>query len=235
MPTLVQQFAAASGVTLSFDIAVGVGANLSWQWRHPERAEGDNPRTTLAAQSYDVLVLTEAIPIVNHVRHSNSAQNALNFAELARGQNPDVQVYLYETWEHRENSRWRAEIPAMRVHYERIVDDFNARFEGRDMLIIPGGSAMGALVDRIRAGDVPGVQNESELFSDNVHPSPLGWYFISCVHYATIYGRSPVGAPVGNRNRFGGGYEAPPAGAAAVMQQVAWEVVSSDPRSGVTR
>lgn len=235
VPTLVEQFAAAQGLTFSFDIAIGIGANLAWQWGHPERAQGDNPRTNLGAQPYDVLVLTEAIPIVNQLRYADSVENALNFMELAHAQNPNVQVYLYETWEHRENNRWRSEIPAMRAHYDQILDGVNARFAGRDMLIIPGGQAMGALVDRIRAGGVPGIQNEGALFSDNIHLTSLGWYFISCVHYATIYQRTPVGVPVDLLNRFEQPFEGPSARAAAIMQQIAWDVVSGDPRSGISR
>ncbi|MFT5355591.1 MAG: hypothetical protein ACI9KE_002810 [Polyangiales bacterium] len=234
-PTMLAQFAEANGLTYSFDAAVGIGANLSWQWQHPDRAQGENPRTALSAQPYDLLVLTEAVPIANQVQGADSVQNALNFMQLAYEQNPDVQVYLYETWEHRENDAWRDSIREVRTFYDQIVDGVNARFDGRDMLIIPGGQAMGALVDSIRAGDVPGVSDEGALFVDDIHLTPLGWYFIACVHYATIYQRSPVGVPVETIDRFENPFTAPPAAAAAVMQQIAWDVVSGEARSGVTR
>lgn len=233
-PTMVGRFADANGLTYSFDAAVGIGANLFWQWEHPDRAEGENPRTKLSAEPYDLLVLTEAVPIRDQVLHANSVDNAMNFIELAHAQNPNVQVYLYETWEHRENGGWREGIREVRTFYDQIVDGVNARFEGQDMLVIPGGQAMGALVDAVRAGDVPGVSEEA-LFVDDIHLTPIGIYFIACVHYATIYQRSPVGVPVETLNRFENPFEAPPAAAAAAMQQIAWDAVSSDPRSGVSR
>ena len=233
-PTMLAQFAESNALTYRYDAAIGIGANLSWQWEHPDRAQGENPRTALSAQPYDVLVLTEAIPISNQVQGANSVQNALNFAELALGQNPNVQVYLYETWEHRENSGWREGIREMRTFYDQIVDGVNARFGGRDMLLIPGGQAMGALVDAIRAGEVPGVSDERALFVDDIHLTPLGWYFIACVKYAAIFQRSPVGVPVQTIDRFENAFVAPPAAAAAAMQRIAWDVVSRDPRSGVT-
>lgn len=234
-PTMLGQFAEATDLTYRFDAAIGIGANLSWQWQHPERAEGDNPATALNARPYDVLVLTEAVPIRDQVQGANSVENALNFMNLAYAQNPNVQVYLYETWEHRNSDGWRQGIREVRTFYDRIVDGVNARFEGRDMLLIPGGQAIGALVDAIRAGDVPGVRNEGSLFVDDIHLTPLGWYFIACVHYAAIFQRSPVGVPVRTMNRFETPFDPPPEGAAAVMQQIAWDVVSGEARSGVSR
>lgn len=59
---------------------------------------------------------------------------------------------------------------------------------------------------------------------DDIHASGLGVYFVSLVHYATIYRQSPIGLPapsdVGDE-------------VARVMQCIAWETVTSDPRSGV--
>ena len=60
---------------------------------------------------------------------------------------------------------------------------------------------------------------------DDIHPSPHGVYFVTLVHYATIYRRSPIGLPAANgvsRNL------------ARLMQELVWEIVTRDPRTGVT-
>jgi hypothetical protein len=60
---------------------------------------------------------------------------------------------------------------------------------------------------------------------DDIHPSQLGIYFASLVSYATLYGRDPTGGPSGP----GVSPEL-----AKLLQRVAWEAVSSDPKSGVS-
>lgn len=59
---------------------------------------------------------------------------------------------------------------------------------------------------------------------DDIHASGLGVYFVSLVHFATIYRQSPIGLPapsdVGDE-------------VARVLQCIAWNTVVTDPRSGV--
>ena len=59
---------------------------------------------------------------------------------------------------------------------------------------------------------------------DDIHPSAIGVYFIGLVHYATIYRRSPVGLPTQNGVS---------SNLARLMQELVWDVVRRDPRSGV--
>ena len=60
---------------------------------------------------------------------------------------------------------------------------------------------------------------------DDIHLSAHGIYFVALVHFATLYGQSPVGLPA-----------LPTIGEAVArtLQCLVWEVVSSDPKSGVT-
>jgi len=59
---------------------------------------------------------------------------------------------------------------------------------------------------------------------DDVHPSELGVWFTSVVHYATLYRRDPRGLP---------GPEGLPEETARALAGIAWDVVSTDPRAGV--
>jgi len=120
--------------------------------------------------------------------------------------------------------------------------------------LIPTGAALVALIERLaenRAGDdwsysqaaVGVTMTAIDLFAnpyidypantatvyggpvDDIHPSHLLVYLNSLVHYATIYRRSPTELSASNNT---------PAGIASIMQEVAWEVVTSDPLTGVT-
>lgn len=234
-PAMMTDFAAAQGLTYEFRAAIGIGANLAWQWTHPDRAEGDNPRVTLAGEPFEVLVMTEAIPLADQLEWAESATNASNFLRLALEQNPNVRSYLYETWDHLTVDDWRGQLDSDRALWNRIVDDVNETHSGPDMLLIPGGRAMAALYDAIAAGDVPGVSDHRQLFVDDIHLTDIGWYFIACVQYATIYRRSPVGVPAATTDRFGQPIAPPPAGAAPVLQRIAWDVVRTDDRAGVAQ
>ena len=230
---MIANFSAHAGVTYRYKSAIGNGANLMWQWDHPTTAEGHNPRTTLGAEPFDVLVMTEAIPLATHVQWSDSVANAGRFLALAYAQNPNVQAYLYETWHSRNVDDWRGQLDSDRALWMSIVNGVNAAHPGRDMLLIPGGRAMAALVDRIEAGGVPGISSVDALFVDDIHLSDTGWYFIAMVQYATILRRSPVGLPAATTNRFGVAIPPPPASAVPVMQAIAWQVVLGDPSAGV--
>lgn len=236
VPNIVQRFAdSLDGVSLLRDVAIGLGAPLALQWSDQSGTIGANPITSLNAGPYTVLVLTEATPIENHIGGSNSVENALNFMRLAYAQNPLVQVYLYETWEARTVADgWRSSIDSRRTYYEQIVAGIRAEFDGADIRIIPGGQALGALVDEVTAGNVPDLTDPEELFQDAQHLTPLGNYFLGCVHFAALYQQSPVGRPAAILDSFGNPYAVVPTPAmATAMQGLAWRVVQAEPYSGV--
>ncbi len=86
----------------------------------------------------------------------------------------------------------------------------------------------------VAAGQAGGIDHQSIIggltprlpgqMIDDIHASQYGIYFISLVHYATIYRRTPVGLPAAN-----GVSE----NVAKLMQEIAWQVVVDHPRSGV--
>ena len=93
------------------------------------------------------------------------------------------------------------------------------------MKLLPAGQAMARMYDEIEAGHVPGVSDISALFKDGIHPNDLGYYFVTMVQFAAIYGRSPEGLPTRLADKWGRRFETPPAPLAAAMQRIAWETV----------
>jgi hypothetical protein len=75
---------------------------------------------------------------------------------------------------------------------------------------------------QIVAGLTPRHANEPP---DAIHPSELGSYFAGLVHFATLYRRSPEGAPT-----LASGLSPE---TAARLQALVWDTVRRDPRSGV--
>jgi hypothetical protein len=61
--------------------------------------------------------------------------------------------------------------------------------------------------------------------ADDVHTSALGSHFVGLVNYAALYRRSPEGLPLRTAELS--------EDSARRLQRLAWEVVRSDPRSGV--
>lgn len=231
MPSMLGSIAADGGKTHAFESQIGNGGTIQLQWVRP--AEGVNAREVLATGRHDVVITTEAIPLQSNYQWSGTVEFAGNFYDLLQEHRPGARFYLYETWHSRDEPNWRERIDTDRALWETIIDEINAAHEGPDVLMIPGGTALGRLVDRIEAGNVPGVTSVDALFEDDIHMSDLGWYFIACVQYETIYRTSPVGRTGATTNRFGSPFPAVAAETARVFQEVAWDVVSRDARSGV--
>ncbi|MFK7906447.1 MAG: T9SS type A sorting domain-containing protein [Chitinophagales bacterium] len=253
VPNMVNKFSMASGETFSYDANIGNGANLLWHWENPTTGQGSQWDLTLPLGGYENFVLTEAVPLENHLQFSNTYGIANNLCSFANQYNPNIQYYLYETW-HCTNSGngstsgsggtacdwdpgsnilWRDRIDLDLSKWESIADSVNL-IHTNPMLIIPAGQALGRLADHIESGAVPGLTSIFDLFGDEYHLDLRGNYFIACVVYAVLHGVSPVGLPNQVTNEFGGLYTVfPTPEQAAIMQEIAWQTVCDYPRDGV--
>lgn len=216
------------------------GAPLKINWNKAAEAEGANARVVLPQGGFNAVILTEGIPLDNHLEWNGTEAYARNFYDLALRSRPDTRVFLQETW-HSLNSGtgvevpyddhddipWRDRIDRDLPKWQGVVDAVNAvRPEGAaPMALIPAGQAMGRLHDEIAAGTVPGLTGIAAVFSDDIHPNDLGFYFLTMVQYAVLTGESPVGLPRRLRNEWGKPYDAPDAALAERLQQIAWQVV----------
>ena len=93
------------------------------------------------------------------------------------------------------------------------------------MTYLPAGLALADLVEQAAVrGWVAGVstgnaaQTIDRLFTDSLHLSPLGEYYLSLVTYASVYRRSPVGAWAPSNVT---------AEQASALQNLAWQSVSN--------
>ncbi|MEW6056985.1 MAG: hypothetical protein AB1540_10255 [Bdellovibrionota bacterium] len=239
MPRMLSVMALDAGRNHTYDLQVINGAPLRWNWDHHADGPangGSDSWVELSTGHYDTVIMTEALPLDNHIQWSSPEIYGGNFFNLAVRSNSNAQVYMYETWHGIDDPTWRARLVNDLPKWERIVDQINAANPvGRRMLLVPAGQAMGLLVDRMESGRVPGLTSRTQVFqSDGIHPNDIGNYFVACVQYATIYRRSPVGLMNRTTNPWGGPYQTPSPETARALQEIAWEVVSTYPRSRVS-
>lgn len=212
------------------------GAPLRFNLDNSATAEGVDARAELPKGQTEVLILTEAIPLAEQLRWNDTPGAIAAFAELARAGNPDVRVFVYETWHSRTPGSasegepnaglaWRERLTADLPLWEGAVREASAK--GVDVALIPAGQAMARLSDAVEAGEVPGIASMDAFFSDDIHLSDKGKYFVALVHVAAITGASPEGLPAQMTRTWKSRDAVIADDLAAVLQRLAWETVSS--------
>ncbi len=119
--------------------------------------------------------------------------------------------------------------------FEAQVKDINKKI-GRDaVFIIPTSQANAALRAAIIRNEFPGLDKQSDLFLDQIgHPKPPLVALSVYLHFATIYGRSPVGLPMptvlkrANNPKFDDSFN-------RRLQELAWKTVSEYTFAGKVR
>ncbi len=233
---------------------LGWGTPLRAHW-YPDvpvngfETENDHPkflpaREALESAGFDAVVLTEMVELTDAIRYHDSPEYLASWASLAGDARPDVRLYVYETWHNTDDAAgWLA----------RIDSDFeNLWMEGMTLpaaghlgvpiYVIPGGQVLAAFVRAVEAqGGVGNIDSRDALLArtpegevDTIHLSDLGAYLIALTHYASLYQRSPVGLPLALMRADRKVADAPDADAGALMQQVVWDVVRSNPYSGIS-
>lgn len=162
----------------------------------------------IGGDRYGVLLITERHDLLGPLVWEDTVRQLRHFHERAREANPAVQTYLYTSWLGIKDMS----NPQPWAQYERAADqawqcigtrvNTSLTHEGRPDRIrhIPAAAALAALVDRATREQVPGLSQANakatldRLFTDDVHLTRTGAYYVALVSYAAIHGRSPVGA-----------------------------------------
>ena len=252
MPAMLAQLAPNGH---GYESQLGWGTTLKGHW-DPEvpiagfETENAHPRyrdarDALGIGNYDAFVMTEMVEIRDAIRYFDSGRYLASWAHLAREANPQVRIYLYETW-HRlddpEGWLYRLDLDLGRYWDRRVLRPALAADPGlRPIFIIPAGQVLARFVRRMEGqGGVEGIRSREDLFGRNpdgsldpIHLNDLGSYLVALVHFAVLYHRSPVGLPRALRRADGSAAVAPSAPAAEMMQATAWEVVTAQAMTGV--
>lgn len=224
-----------------------IGASRAIQhWDAPE--EQNEVKKALRAGTVDVLTLSCM---------SGPDEGIGKFAKLAVAHNPNVRITVQELW--LPEDRFPFRIPHGPAHFapKSSVDEFNeatmtglqkphavyfkamedyvnavnAEIGRQAVFIVPDAQATLALRAKIVAGTAPGLEKQSDLFTDAWgHPSPPLKALSGYCHFSVIYRRSPVGSPLpamlAGNPRWGAELN-------RLLQQLAWDAVIQHPLSGV--
>lgn len=226
-------------------LQLGWGTALSEHLRGPEVINGfgdenATPRyrdahAALASGEYDAFVMTEMVGLRDAILYKDSIRAAGQWASEAVAGNPDIQIFLYETW-HNLNDQpdWLTRLPGdLDGLWSQLLWPA-ARAAGRPVRVIPAGQVMARLIGEAEAGaGIAELKGRRDLFSDDIHLNDLGLYLVALTHYAVIYGKSPVGLPHRLTLADGSPARAPSAELARRMQEIVWEVVTSQTLTGV--
>lgn len=227
------------------------GAPLHWNWDHgaayspnPPHFYGYNHATGgLPNGTFTTLVLTESVPRTMSYIDVTYEYSEM-FYQYATNYNPNTRVFFYEVW-HCINSGtptacsydvdtnpWRQRLSDDLPMWESVVENLNNTFNPTmPVCLIPGGQGLARLHDEIELGTVPELTSIHDLFTDDIHLSDVGKYFIACIHFATLFNETPVGLPNQLHGIWGGTFTAPSAALAHRFQEIAWETVTQYPKS----
>lgn len=215
------------------------GASLAYNWDNSVNAEGVDAKARLKDRPTDVLIMTEAQPLLGQVKFSDTAGYAAKFSALALEANPDTRLYVYETWPSLNSGPgniskddpdagipWRERLALDLPVWEGVAADASAK-AGHEVKLLPAGQAMGYLADEIKAGHVPGIATIEDVFVDDIHPNGKGLYFIAMVQAAVITGRSPEGLPAKVTRAWTSRDAVMTQEQATALQRIAWEGVQA--------
>jgi hypothetical protein len=215
------------------------GASLAYNWDNSANAEGVDAKARLAATPTDVLILTEAQPIVGQVKYSDTSGYAAKFAGLALAANPHTRLYIYENWPSLNSGPgtiskddpdagipWRERIALDLPIWEGVAADTAAK-TGHEVKLLPVGQAMGLLADEIAAGHVPEITDIRQMFTDDIHPNGKGLYFVAMVQAAAITGKNPKGLPAKITRAWTSRDAVISQDQAEALQSIAWQALNT--------
>lgn len=231
-PYLAAMVGSAGGRGAVIDRSTIPGSPMDWRWNHP----GQPVDARAEIGRYDLLVLTERVPLLDTMTYHNSSQEALRWVEHAWVQG--VETVLYATWvtlatgpdatddESRAGLSFRERLEREQARWDEIRAHVNDnRPEGMaEMQMIPGPQIMLALEAAIASGQAPGLRDIRDVFYDDIHVNDIGAYIMALAHFAVIYDRDPRDVPQGL-----GRIAVPERELARWLQGLVAEVVAANP------
>ncbi|MBC7938126.1 MAG: T9SS type A sorting domain-containing protein [Rhizobacter sp.] len=245
MPAMVQSLATSAGRTTYYAQQIINGAPLGYNYANYATAQGTSYRTAFPNGNLNTLIATEAIPLQAHITYSNAYEYADSIYRYAKNNNNNIPVryFFYETW-HCTNSglpggcAYDNTANSSSLWHPRLLLDFplwtgilnyvRTQFPGDEIFMVPAGQALYNLTTQINAGNVNGISNVNQLFTDDIHLNNKGNYFVACLMYSCIYRQSPVGLTANLSNMYSVPFtDMPTAAQALAMQQVAWNTANA--------
>lgn len=192
IPLQLVNLAAATGGAHAGHGQLNDEQGLQYQWENrlatSDVQEGGPSAPELATGTWDTVVLQPQSREWQPASLGTFTTYAQNFYNLANASGTGV--YLYAYWP------YLSESPSLQTSIDAAFEQVRASISTGTVpaRVIPVGAAFKAVSDAITAGTITGI-TRPDLYQDEIHPSTLGYYLSSLVHYATLRQQSPVGLP----------------------------------------
>ena len=177
-------------------------------WQRPD-AQNESKKALLTGKVDDFLMSPMEIP----------DEGISNFVKLGLLNNPDMRFFVQNNWtafnqdgqkQHQglavmNQVNWDATtvdtLKGLDITYEKAFEDqvekINQAFGHTVLYIIPTSQAETAFRIKIAQNEIPGIDKQSQIFKDKIgHPAAPLITLNAYVHFATVYGRSPIGLPM---------------------------------------
>ena len=163
---------------------------------------------TIQSQQYDYLIITERHDLVSVVTWEGTDRYLRHYRDQFMMSN-NGKVYFFAPWLGIKNRKdidsWIMYEESALKAWECVVAKVNQDLvlgQSSPVSIIPANVALVELVKRLLSGSVvleeiggrSNIDHLSLLFSDDVHLTKLGVYYMALVTYASIFDSSPDGA-----------------------------------------
>ncbi|MGF7008564.1 hypothetical protein [Aminobacter sp. BE322] len=223
-PDMLEAIAAAGGRSLAWERQHIGGSSIRQRTRGPDGsppgsgygAGVDRDGTPVdviaafAARRYDVLIVTEWHRVLDAMLSEGTAAYMGELQDRFIASNPRGMSYFLASWADLSDLA----APGDWIDYERaaspiwqcLVEGINRKLAGQDrqdrIRFIPASLALAELVARLTSAQpVAGFEGlaaegvTAALFTDRVHLTELGNYFVAVVAYATVFGDEAATAP----------------------------------------
>lgn len=214
------------------------GSRVIQHWNVAD--DKNKAKEALTAGKVDVLTLSPIYPPDDGID---------KFVELALKHNPKIRITIQQNWlpfdlyeptfkqrpaKVDRNAAAIADLKKAHATYfqslDKVIMDLNQKFEKEAVFAVPVGQAVLRLREKVAAGEVPGIKEQADLFTDAIgHAKAPIMVLNGYCHYAVIYRRHPIGLPVPAALK-----NAPDAQKLTrILQDIAWDAVSRHPLSGI--
>jgi hypothetical protein len=176
----------------------GTGRDLLAEIKAPTQLSG--------GQKYDTLLITERYNPLDTAQWEDSVGYLRHYHDRLVAAAPAARTLFYQCWPDIDKDApdaWiryqQVELPVWECIGAKVRLSLAAEGKPQNIGIVPGSVALAQLVEKALAGQVPGLDGTQRekldrIFSDNVHLAAAGQYLIAAVHYASVFGKTPVGA-----------------------------------------
>lgn len=233
----IQSMADSAGISIKAGSSEAFGSLKSIQQRAEGRAiNRGSPLHDLATGTVDVLAMTATRPW----RYTESeAEAATFFSKQLLVHNPKAHIFIHDYWTvsppdrslYPELHGWD-NVRGMNLGAIKTIN-LMAQALNHRAYIIPIGTAVQVMREKIMAGELNAYETPDDLMSDSIHLSEMGRYIQACLTFCAAYrydvrklpGDVVGGGPSTSRLTFN-------AHDARIIHQVVYDTVRNTPYSG---